>query len=458
MTSEKPKDFRVPRPASCVPDFPTVSFATLGCKTNQFESAAMQEQLTRAGYQVVSFAEGADLVVINTCTVTAATDAQSRSLVRRARRLKPDCRVIVTGCYAQVDPQTFAAMPGVGLVVGNEEKKKLLEYLEEEVNGSRVAVADVRLAETACLPLLTGFGERSRAFVQIQNGCDAFCSYCIIPYARGSSRSATPDEVVRQVQRLVEAGYPEVVLTGIHIGGYGNDLSPATSLLDLVRRIEGETALQRLRLGSVEPTEIPAALLEVVAASAILCPHFHIPLQSGDDAVLQRMGRDYDRRFFGDLIRRIHERVPDAAIGLDVITGFPGETGQAFANTLTLIEELPVSHLHVFPFSRRPGTPAATMPDQVPGDVSKARAARLRQLGTAKQRRFAEKFVGRTLDVVVEGGGSGGHLKGMSRHYLEVVFDGPADLAGTCRDVRIDGWSDGRLVGIDGLAGDAGHR
>src|SRR6056297_800226 len=254
MTSEKPKDFRVQRPASRVPDFPTVSFATLGCKTNQFESAAMQEQLTRAGYPVVSFAEGADLVVINTCTVTAATDAQSRSLVRRARRLKPDCRVIVTGCYAQVDPQTFAAMPGVGLVVGNEEKKKLLEYLEEEVNGSRVSVADVRLAETACLPLLTGFGERSRAFVQIQNGCDAYCSYCIIPFARGSSRSAPFEQVDAQVRRLGANGYPEIVLTGIHIGSYVTDLEPQISLVELVQRLERETDVTRLRLGSIEPT------------------------------------------------------------------------------------------------------------------------------------------------------------------------------------------------------------
>ena len=453
MNPEKPQELDASRSPPLVSDTPSVSFATLGCKTNQFETAAMQEQLARAGYRIVAFEEGADLVVINTCTVTSATDAQSRSLVRRARRVNPVCRVIVTGCYAQVAPETFAAMPGVGLVVGNEEKKALLQFLEQDGPGSKVAVSDIRAAQAVCMPPLTSFAGRSRAFVQIQNGCDAFCSYCIIPYARGSSRSAAPDEVLGQVRSLVESGYSEVVLTGIHIGGYGSDLTPTTSLLELARRIEGETGLHRLRLGSVEPTEISGDLVEAVAASPILCPHFHIPLQSGDDTILQRMGRDYDRVFFFELIRRIHARIPEVAIGLDVITGFPGETDQAFANTFNLIAELPVSHLHVFPFSRRPGTPAATMSDQVPGHVSKARAARLRDLGAAKQSRFAARFVGRILDVVVEAGGSGRRLKGMSRHYLDVIFEGPQELAGSCVAVTIEGSAEGHLLGTPAKEG-----
>lgn len=435
-------DFPVTRHSLLVTASQTVAFATLGCKTNQFETAAMQEQLVHAGYQVKTFDEGAGLVVINTCTVTGATDAQSRNLVRRARRINPECRIVVTGCYAQVDPQVFADLPGVALVIGNEEKKQLLDLLTADTGSVEVAVSDIRQAEVACLPPLTSFAGRSRAFVQIQNGCDAFCSYCIIPYARGASRSSAPSDVLRQVSTLVEAGYPEVVLTGIHIGGYGTDLTPPTSLLDLVKQIEQETSLSRLRLGSVEPTEIPDELIDLMTSSSVLCPHFHIPLQAGDNAVLQRMARHYDREFFRERVQRIRNAMPTAAIGVDVITGFPGETEAEFDNTLTLLAELPVTHLHVFPFSKRPGTPAAAMPGQIPGNVSKTRAARLRQLGEAKLQTFAKTFVGQSLEVVVETGGTGSRLKGVSRNYLDVLFNGADALRG--QSVMVD------VTGIDG--------
>jgi len=425
----------------------TVAIATLGCKTNQFESAAMEERLKAAGFSVVPFAVGASLVIVNSCTVTAATDAQSRNLIRKARRLNPDCRVVVTGCYAQVDPLTLRDIPGVAVVLGNSEKKDFLDYLQDAGAGTRVAVSDIA-AETAAVPLpLTAFAERSRAFVQIQNGCNAFCSYCIIPYARGRSRSVKPNEVVEQIRTLTARGYAEVVLTGIHIGGYGLDLTPATSLLELVERIEGETELSRLRLGSLEPTEISEALIARVADSAILCPHFHIPLQAGDNAVLRRMNRHYDTRFFRDLVRRIHRRLPDAAIGLDLITGFPGESTDEFANTAHLIEELPVSHLHVFPFSRRPGTPAATMAGQVHGATIKERAARLRELGERKHREFAQSFIGRTLEVVVERGAGRGACRGLTPNYLNVLFPGNPRLAGRRLAVTVDDWRDEALHG-----------
>lgn len=427
----------------------TVAIATLGCKTNQFESAAMEERLKASGFTVVPFATGASLVIVNSCTVTSATDAQSRNLIRKARRLNPDCRVVVTGCYAQVDPQALREIPGVAVVLGNAEKRNFLDYLEEAGEGTRVAVSDIA-AETEVPPLpLTAFAERSRAFVQIQNGCNAFCSYCIIPYARGRSRSVRPDEVIEQIRTLTARGYAEVVLTGIHIGGYGLDLTPATSLPALVERIEGETELSRLRLGSLEPTEIPEALIKRMADdSAILCPHFHIPLQAGDDAVLRRMNRPYDTRFFRDLVTRIHRRLPDAAIGLDLITGFPGESDEEFAHTLELIAELPVSHLHVFPFSRRPGTPAATMPDQVHGSIVKERAARLRAMGERKHREFAQGFIGRTLEVVVERGVGRSECRGLTRNYLNVLFPGNARLAGQRLPVTVGAWRDGALHGI----------
>lgn len=415
----------------------TAAIATLGCKTNQFESAALEERLTAAGWAIVPFEAGAELVIVNTCTVTAATDSQSRNLIRRARRLHPQCRVVVTGCYAQVDPQTLAAIPGVALVLGNEEKRDLLRLLAEEGAGA-VRVSAIRETTTAEVATLGSFAERSRAFVQIQNGCDAFCTYCIIPYARGRSRSVPVEQVLQQVRDFVVAGYPEIVLTGIHIGGYGSDFTPATNLTTLLQRLLTETMVKRLRLGSIEPTEIPETLLDLLASSPVLCPHLHIPLQAGDDVVLARMGRHYDTAFFRALIERIHARLPETAIGLDVIVGFPGESEAEFAQTFSFIESLPVSHLHVFPFSKRPGTPAATMAEQVPGDVAKARAAQLRDLGESKLAAFAQRFVGQELEVVVEGG-QGRERRGLSRNYLAVRFAGGAELIGQAVTVRIVG-------------------
>ena len=420
------------------------AIATLGCKTNQFESAAMEETLTAAGYRPVPFAEGADLVIINTCTVTSATDSQSRNLIRRARRHNADCRIVVTGCYAQVDPAALADLPGVALVIGNEEKRDLLQRLTSE--GPLVQVGDIRQQAGPALSL-SSFAGRSRAFAQIQNGCDAYCSYCIIPYARGASRSVPPEQVLDQVRKLVKSGYQEVVLTGIHIGGYGKDFDTPGSLLQLIQRIEQETDLVRLRLGSIEPQEIDDALIEAVATSNILCHHFHIPLQSGDDDVLQRMNRHYSGSFFAQLVQKIFARLPEAAIGLDVITGFPGETEGEFENTRRLIEKLPISHLHVFPYSRRPGTPAAEFSDQVPGPLARERAAQLRSLGEEKHQAFARRFLGRQLQVVVEGGRRDGLCKGLSGNYLQIAFPGPAGLEGQMLSVTVDSLSGQTLQG-----------
>ncbi len=402
----------------------------------------MEERLQGAGYSQVPFEAGADLVIVNTCTVTAATDAESRKLIRRARRLNASCRVVVTGCYAQIDPASLSAIPGVSLVIGNEEKRDLLVLLAEE--GTRVS--DIRLTEVAAVPSISVFTERSRAFVQIQNGCDAFCAYCIIPYARGRSRSVPTTEIVEQVRHLVEGGYPEIVLTGIHIGGYGSDLQPPQSLLSLLRQLEAQTDVKRLRLGSIEPTEISSELIEAVAFSEVICPHFHIPLQSGDDDILRAMNRTYTAGFFADLVHDIRWRLPDAAIGLDVIAGFPGETDAQFENTFRLIEALPVTHLHVFPFSRRPGTPAAQMSGQVPPEQIRRRASRLRALGEAKERAFAKGFIGQDVEVVVEGGRDAGERRGLTRNYLTIRFPDDGDPGRTSR-VLIRKWTPKGLFG-----------
>lgn len=417
----------------------TAALATLGCKTNQFESAALEEQLGAAGWTIVPFDNGAELVIVNTCTVTAATDSQSRNLIRRARRLNPECRVVVTGCYAQIDPTALRTLPGVALVLGNAEKQDLLRLLGEE-GIEKVHVSDLHKVGGR-VPTLTAFAERSRAFVQIQNGCNAFCSYCIIPFARGPSRSVPPELVLEQVRQLVASGYPEVVLTGIHIGGYGLDLERPTNLTTLVKLLLSSTSIHRLRLGSIEPTEIPDELIELLQSSSVLCPHLHIPLQAGDDQVLVRMNRHYDTAFFHALIEKLAARIPDLAIGLDLIAGFPGESGEEFANTLALIESLPVTHLHVFPYSKRTGTPAALMADQVPPEVIKERAAQLRALGESKQGIFTRRFIGRELEVVVEGGGKGGFLRGISGNYLAIRFPGDSSLVGQAVTVR--------LLGID---------
>jgi threonylcarbamoyladenosine tRNA methylthiotransferase MtaB len=283
--------------------------------------------------------------------------------------------------------------------------------------------------------------------VQIQNGCDACCSYCIIPHARGPSRSAPPEQVIAQVRQLVARDVPEIVLTGILVGAYGLDLRPPGSLLRLLQDLEAQTAVRRLRLGSIEPTELAPALIAHLATSTVVCPHLHIPLQAGDDAVLQRMRRPYSGEAFCALVTEIRAALPEAAIGIDVIAGFPGESEAEFENTLRLIEDLPVTHLHVFPFSRRPGTAAASVPGHLPGNVKKARAERLRLLGAAKLAAFAVGFVGRELEVVVEGGGKSGPLKGLTRNYLEVRFAGPVELVGRCASVRIMAAVNGVLQG-----------
>ena len=426
----------------------TFTVVTLGCKTNQFESISMEEKLIDAGYQSVPFEEGAELVIVNTCTVTAATDSQSRNLIRRARRQNLNCRVIVTGCYAQVDPETIRKIPGVSVVLGNDDKKDLVKYLELDSDTPIVEVSDIQSVDDAVPHEINSFAERSRAFVQIQNGCNAYCSYCIIPYARGSSRSASPEQVIDQVKKLVANGYPEIVLTGIHIGAYGADLSPVTSLVDLISLIETNTGIKRLRLGSIEPNEITDELISSIGASDVICPHLHIPLQSGDNQVLRRMNRHYSSDDFYQMVEKIHTQIPGIAFGFDIITGFPGESEEEFNNTVRLVESLPVSYLHVFPYSRRPGTPAADMKEQVAGDVAKARAAHLRTLSLEKQQRFAETHIGRSLEVVVEAGRSGdGLFKGLAGNYLPVCFKAEGALAGTLQQIAIKEWSAGSLFG-----------
>lgn len=399
-----------------------VAITTLGCKINQFESAAMTESLGREGFRLVPFEDEADIYVINTCTVTARTDAESRRLIRRAMRRNPAARVVVTGCYAQVAPDAVGELPGVSLVVGNSEKKGIAGLLRDAVPAEKILVSDISRQRTAEALGLESFAEHTRAFLQVQNGCDAFCSYCIVPHARGRSRSVPFRDVLEGIGTFAGQGFREVVLTGIHLGAYGADLEPPASLPDLLAAADAEALVPRLRVGSVEPHEISDGLIALMARSPVICPHLHIPLQSGSDSVLERMNRRYTAAFFRERVERLAAAVPDICIGCDVIAGFPGETDEEFAATLALLEGLPIAHLHVFPFSRRAGTPAARMSGQVDGKIVRERAEVLRALSDRKREAFHRRFVGRDLPVLVLNG-RGKEVTGLSRNYITVRIE-----------------------------------
>ncbi len=424
---------------------------TLGCKVNQCESESIARSLEDAGWHPAGDGP-ADLCVINTCAVTHKAAMQSRQAVRQAIRNCPDARVMVTGCYAQTEPEALEPIEGIADIVGHGQKHRIPEMADISVDGKRPSTVctDVRNERTFQQMPGVAFGERTRPFLKIQDGCDAFCTYCIVPYARGRSRSMPVAEVLENIRLLQAAGYREVVLSGIHIGCYGLDLTPETNLTELLERIDAEERIDRVRISSVEPHEITDEMIDRIADSERFCNHFHIPLQSGDDGILKRMGRPYDREFFRNLVEKIHQRIPGAAVGVDVLVGFPGESDAAFAGTYDLIAELPVTYLHVFPFSPRTGTPAADWPDQVSPAVVKSRSRRMRALGMEKRRRFYERFVGETMPVLVEGkrDAATGLCKGLSSNYLPVLFAGGDVLQNRFVRVRIEGVArENRLMG-----------
>ena len=426
-----------------------VAVATLGCKVNQCESAWIAEALTAEGMTVIPFEEEADCYIVNTCTVTERSDYQSRQLIRRAIRKNPAAAIFVTGCYAQRAPTEIARIPGVRLIAGNTQKERIPELVRQMAgtHGPQLRVGDIR--EERGFPRMgaTAFPEHTRAFLKIQDGCNAFCSYCIVPAARGRSRSLPPAEVAEGIATLAAGGYREVVLTGIHLGAYGCDLAPSETLTAVIRRCADERVVERLRLSSIEPREVTDGLITLMGSSGVVCRHLHIPLQSGDDGILSAMRRDYDAAFFGNLVRKVHTAIPGAAVGIDVMAGFPGETEAAFINTLRLVEAMPVAYLHVFPYSRRPGTPAALMPGQVSEGEKKRRARILRRLAEEKRRAFAERFVGEPLTVLVEGreDKTTGYPLGFSDNYIPVAVRGGAQANQIVR-VMPECYRNGRLV------------
>ncbi|MHB8811297.1 MAG: tRNA (N(6)-L-threonylcarbamoyladenosine(37)-C(2))-methylthiotransferase MtaB [Desulfobulbaceae bacterium] len=417
-----------------------IAIATLGCKVNQFESASFASSFVQAGCELVPFSAGADVYVINTCAVTGRAGQQSRQLIRRALKTNPGARLVITGCYAQMAPQTILDLTEQPLcLVGNGNKHLVVASALAEDSCDLTVLPDNvgRKKEISPLPV-TRFPDRTRAFLRIQDGCNNFCSYCIVPYTRGRSRSLPLAQVLEQTAIFARQGYREVVITGINVGKYGLDLAEGENLVSLLTRLCCGFSGIRFRLSSVEPTEVDDPLLTLLAGGTNFMPHLHIPLQSGDDTILQHMNRRYRAADFARVAELVRQAAPHAAIGCDILSGFPGETDQAHANTHDLLSGLPVTYLHVFPYSRRTGTLAATMNNQVPTPVKEERVTALRALDRRKREEFHRRHLGSRQQVLVERrNAKTGLLQGFSENYLPVVFAGPADLEGTIVPVRL---------------------
>jgi threonylcarbamoyladenosine tRNA methylthiotransferase MtaB len=383
--------------------------ANFGCRASQSEGAAIQDELLEAGASPAATPFDANVVVVNSCTVTDEADRDVRQLIRRIAARSPDTRIIVTGCYAQRVPNELAAMAGVDYVVGNSHKplvgRLTLSVLDESFEPSgraEVFCSDIFLEQELQPRTHSGSGGRTRAIVKVQDGCNANCSFCIIPTVRGRSRSMPLDKVLAEVQSLVGRGYQEVILSGIHLGTYGRDLDSPTSLLALIRRMLDDIPdLARIRLSSIEPLEVTPEIVSLVATEPRLAHHFHIPLQSGSRRILREMRRPYTPAHYTELVQTIRSRIEDAAIGADVMVGFPGESDEEFTETFRLIEASPLTYLHVFPYSSRPGTPAADMPAPVPSHVAQFRAKALRRLIATKNEEFRSSLIGRDLEVLI---------------------------------------------------------
>jgi len=418
-----------------------IAIATLGCKVNKYDSAVIHKLLEGAEYSFVPFDQQADIYIVNTCTVTKRADYQSRQLIRRSHRLNQDALIIVTGCYAQRAPQEIKEIQGVDYTVGVGEKGRIVDL----INGSPGKEVSSKITND-----IPAFPEHTRAILKVQDGCDSYCSYCVVPYARGRSKSLQKEETIRNISKLTELGYREIVLTGIHLGSYGWDLMPPTRLSNLLRSIEHEGISCRIRLSSIEPTEFDDDLIDLISSSPIICNHLHIPLQSGADEVLKRMNRPYSSELFKELVKKLVSAIPDLNIGVDVIVGFPGESHENFTNTVSVIEELPIGYLHVFPYSRRPGTPAADFPDQVDSKTIKNRGKILRGIGNRKREEFYRRFLGKRLSVLIESKRDVDtkYLKGFSRNYIPVLIDVGEDMVNEEIPVTITKVRDGKVFGL----------
>lgn len=435
----------------------TFHLTNFGCRASQADGAGLQRQLNEAGLREVGGFDNSEIAVLNTCTVTAAADAEVRQVIRRIHRANPRCRILVTGCYAQRAPQEIAPLDGVDWVIGNSHKHRVAEVLRTE-SGSPAGACNPQVmvgeidSEFHFVP--ASAGDRTRPTLKVQDGCDARCAFCVIPAVRGQSRSLSPDRVISEVQNLERQGYKEVILSGINLGSYGRDLGRSINFRGLVEQILGKTAISRLRISSIEPMDVSPELITLAARDKRLADHFHVPLQSGSDRILRLMNRRYWTSQYAERILAIREMLPHAAIGADVMVGFPDETQQDFEATVGFVERLPFTYLHIFPYSARPGTPAAGRPEQIEGRIAHERVRELRGLIAKKHRAFLESQIGRSISALTlaEGPASAGVSSRTSRtalssNYLPVSVESFALPPNLFLDVQVGRVHGGLLFG-----------
>ena len=419
-----------------------VAFSTLGCRVNVYESEAMAEKFIREGYEVVDASEAADVYVINTCTVTNMGDKKSRQIISRARRLNENATVAVVGCYSQIAPKEVSEIPGVDVVLGTRNKGDVVYFVNKarDEGKSQVHVEGVLKNKKFEELNIEEYQDKTRAFLKIQDGCNRFCTYCIIPYSRGSVCSKDPKKVLEEVNKLAEHGFKEIILSGIHTASYGLDLEGSVNLIDIIEEIEKVEGIERIRIGSIEPAFFTPEVIEKIKKFKKLCPHFHLSLQSGCDATLKRMNRRYTAKEYADSVNLLRETMPDVSITTDVIVGFPGETEEEFNETYEFLKNIKLTKTHVFKYSPRKGTKAADMQDQLDGSIKEKRSKLLIELSNKNEKEFIEKFIGKEMDALIEAEvkGKDGIYEGYTRNYIKVQVPCTcADVTGKIVDIEI---------------------
>jgi threonylcarbamoyladenosine tRNA methylthiotransferase MtaB len=436
----------------------TVALFTLGCKVNQYETEAVSEIFEKEGYEVIDFQEKADVYVINTCTVTNLSDRKSRQIIKRAKKTNEDAIVIVMGCYAQTAPQEVESIPGVNLVMGTKERGRIIDYINEikaNSNDTINAVSNIMLSRDFEELNIESYKERTRAFLKIQEGCNQFCSYCIIPYARGPIRSRSPEGIIKEVKKLATYGFKEVVLTGIHLASYGKDINSFQdkerniTILDIIKMIHEIEGIERIRLGSLEPSTITEEFVNEAGQLRKLCPHYHISLQSGCDETLKRMNRRYNTDYFRWAVKHLRDNIKDVAITTDVMVGFPGETEEEFQKTYGFLKKINFSDMHVFKFSPRKGTHAATYKDQVTYEKKEERSNLVLSLAKENAFRFNKSFLGRTMPVLIEKetNKDSDLFEGHTANYIKVLCEGKENLRGKIAAVILEKAEDDYILG-----------
>ena len=416
----------------------TVAFYTLGCKVNQYETEAMAELFKNSGYRIIDFEQPADIYIINTCTVTGMSDRKSRQIIRRAKKNNPDAIIAAAGCYAQTSPDDVLKIDGVNLVVGTNERHNIVNLIENITPSSqRTAVQDIMNSHDFEELSISTYSERTRAYIKIQEGCSQFCSYCIIPYARGPIRSRNPQNVISEIKKIVQNGFCEIILTGIHVASYGADLKDMDlgKLLLMVNNIEG---IKRIRLSSIEPMTLDETFINTISACDKLCPHFHLSLQSGCDETLKRMNRKYTAQEYKNIVNGLRKTYKNVAITTDIMVGFPGETEEEFQKTADFVREISFADAHIFQYSPRKGTPASKRTDQIDPHIKESRSKIIAQIVKESRERFLQSFLERTLEVLFEQPDKNGFFTGKTDNYITVAVPFEENLSGQFRNVRLD--------------------